>query len=236
MARTRAAFDAEWTHACVNWSNSPKSITVVQVWPFYHRRLQFWQPAAFSAMMNLELMAPDYNRVALTDPGSMDEYAESLEGGCGHAARARSAVAEIVPEIETYQWKDDYFEQSEHNVIAVFDHDPERLELSRRLLHFGLLKFCLPLFCFVLALTAVTNFEALSGVAGILSPVIVVGAAALLLSNKQTLQHTAVTTTGIVHIDKFSKYIQVRFSLPFRIPSISLVSDDTEANFVDRLT
>ena len=38
-------------------------------------------------------------------------------------ALARAAAFLIVPELEGYQWMDRYFDQSDADIIAVFDHD-----------------------------------------------------------------------------------------------------------------
>ena len=116
---------------------------------------------------------------------------------------ARSRAIGLVPELAKHEWRDTYFDsKSKHDIIAVFDHDPELLALTNKRLMDVFCKVSLPCFVFVLTLTAITDWHALPGTVGFISPIIALNLFTVYLIRRSTLAHTAVTSDGVLYIDK----------------------------------
>ena len=130
------------------------------------------------------------------------------------AARARAN--ELVPELATHVWRDTYFDsKSEHDVIAVFDHDPELLALMNKCIMDVVCKFSLPCYVFVFVVVALANWQALPAIAGILSPIMALNLYTVYLVRRSTLAHTAVTSEGVLYIDKQRTLLWKRCCLAF---------------------
>ena len=140
-------------------------------------------------------------------PATDDTIATSTFGSDGpnrdSTARERAIVA--VPQLEKYEWQDDFFVQSKVEIVAVFDHDAEWFARDKK-------RKCI----IVMVLVA-----GLIGIAGLLCLVVNVDVglryllhlsaafglalSATLQIKRSTLPHTALSTDGVIHIDQQRK-------------------------------
>ena len=116
------------------------------------------------------------------------------------AARARAIS--LVPDLATHEWRDTYFDKSEHDIIAVFDHDLELLALTNAETMSFLCSCNLPCYVFIFVVVALANWQALPTILGVFSPFIALHLYVYDQVRRSTSEHTALTSKGVLYIDE----------------------------------
>ena len=120
---------------------------------------------------------------------------------------AAPSSSSIIPELETYQWQDNYFD-TQQDVIAVFDHDLDAIARSRHaMLVFALVEFVL--FSWMWIFVSLLNdgaYHDWNYVLFLVAAVWVSGGAMAMIFHCARLSriappHTAVTRQGVLHVN-----------------------------------
>ena len=129
----------------------------------------------------------------------------SSSDGTNHASTARDRALAAIPQLEKYEWQDDYFAQSKVEIVAVFDHDPERFAREKKRKFATLLVIVAGLLGISGLLCLVVNVKV--GLRYLLHLSAAFGAilSTTLRIRSTTLPHTAVSADGVIHIDQHRK-------------------------------
>ena len=126
---------------------------------------------------------------------------ENQEGSENETLEARARAKAVLPELETYQWDDDYFNKSGHDIIAVFDHDAFATTMVM-LLPFGII------WATAVIATPFVLIFGISFLSWLTWLVLMWGALRLSIAVvrrytfcQRVPAHTAVTTKGVVHVE-----------------------------------
>jgi hypothetical protein len=123
-----------------------------------------------------------------------------------NAERAR----ELVPELEDHTSLDDYFCSEKlqcHQIIAVFDHDAKVFN-QEKCFEMAYCKFLICVAVVFLVPDFIVSFICLSEPSWIMKmswSLVGHSLGNMLILRKKQLPHTAVTTTGVIHVDTMGK-------------------------------
>ncbi|GKY92140.1 hypothetical protein MPSEU_000185400 [Mayamaea pseudoterrestris] len=133
---------------------------------------------------------------------------------------ARAQV--IVPELATHVWQDEFFNDSKHSIIAVFDHDAEHFNFVKRKVMNFLLVGAVVMYAagilLSLLISALTGFLIIISGSGFISEII--------KKCRSTLPHTAISAEGVVHFD------EDRLGYLFPFADILSISIDVNGNML----